>query len=561
MTVKRSFDADDEAQHIEAVRSNLSAAGTEGTVDNWKQLRHDATLATEDEHNTTFVQAMRRFPKAAFWSGVVSLCIIMDGYDGALLGGLNAFPAFQKKYGHYVKSKDTYTLDAQWQVALGMGSNVGNIIGITLNGYLTDRFGHRVVLHGGLLSLTGFIFISFFAKNVQTLFVGQFFCGIPWGIFTTMAPAFASEVAPLVLRSYLETWVVCCWGIGQFLSYAVLFTLNEWDSDWAYRIPFAIQWVWPVIIAPLVAFCPESPWWLVRKKKYRQAERSIMRLQSAETKEKARESAKRTLALMIETDRLEQEMEKDANDTTYAACFTGTDLRRTEIAAVAWGSQILTGFVIQGWSTYFFEQAGLSHQNAFKMTLGIGGIHLLCNALSAVLTGNFGRRRLFLVGCTILAILMFVIGGLAFGPLNSAFGFATSAVYLLWFGVWCLSLGPLPYIINGEISSTRLRAKTIAIARGTYVVLNIINAVSGPYILNPERGDWKGKAGLLTGALTIVSLVWAYYRLPETRGRTYEELDVLFGEHNLPAKDFSKAIIHRDGDMITVTRPDSARVL
>lgn len=557
MTSKRSTDIDDETHHIEAVGSRYSVPETDSSSEDWRQLRKDATLATEDEHNTTFAQAVRRFPKAAFWSAVVSLCIIMDGYDTALLGSLYAFPAFGKKFGHKVPGKG-YNIDAQWQVALGMGANVGNILGITLNGYLTDRFGHRVVLQGGLLFLTGFIFISFFAQNVQTLLVGQLLCGIPWGIFTTMAPAFASEVAPLVLRSYLETWVVVCWGIGQFLSYAVLFTLNEWDSEWAFRIPFAIQWVWPVIIGPLIAFCPESPWWLVRKKRYHQAECSITRLTTSATKAEAKESAKRTLALMIETDRLEQDMEKD---TSYAACFTGTDLRRTEIAAVAWGSQILTGFVIQGWATYFFRQAGLSVPDSFKMTLGIGGIHLICNAGSAALTGNYGRRRLYMIGCSLLATLMFIIGGLAFGPATSAFGFATSAVYLVWFGVWCLSLGPLPYIINGEVSSTRLRSKTIAIARGTYVVLNIVNSVAGPYILNPTRGNWRGKAGLLTGGLTVLTLVWAYFRLPETRGRTYEELDVLFAEKNLPARDFAKAVINREGDKFTVSRPGPAAVL
>lgn len=521
-------------------------------VEDWKRLKEDATLATQDEHSTTFVQGVKRFPKAVFWSMVVSLCIIMDGYDTALMGGLYVFQEFSKKYGHEKSDEPgEYTLDAKWQVALGMGANIGNIMGILLNGYLTDRFGHKIVLHGGLFFLSGFIFISFFAPNVQTLFVGQLLCGIPWGIFTTMAPAFASEVAPVVLRSYLETWVVCCWGIGQFLSYAVLFNLNERQDHWGYRIPFAVQWVWPVLIVPLAAFCPESPWWLVRKRRYNEAERSIMRLTSAETKEIARDKAKKALALMIETNKLEEDM---SNDTSYLACFKGTDLRRTEIASAAWGIQILTGFVISGWATYFFKQAGLSDTNSFKMTLGIGAIHLVCNIVSAVLSGNYGRRTLFLGGCVVLALLMFVIGGLAFGPLNSTFGFATSAVYLVWFGVWCLTIGPLPYIINGEVSSTRLRSKTIAIARGTYLVLNIINSAVAPYILNPEWAAWRGKTGLLTGGLTIVSFTWAYFRLPETRGRTYEELDILFAEKDLPARDFSKAIIHRDSDTMRVTR-------
>ena len=119
----------------------------------------------------------------------------------------------------------------------------------------------------------------------------------------------------------------------------------------------------------------------------------------------------------------------------------------------------------------------------------------------------------------------------------------------------CLTLGPLPYVINGEVSSTRLRSKTIAIARGTYLVGNIINSAVAPYILNPTAGNWKGKTGFLTAGLTVLSLVWAFFRLPETRARTFEELDILFAEKHMTARKFSKAVIARDGDVITVTGP------
>lgn len=256
-------------------------------------------------------------------------------------------------------------------------------------------------------------------------------------MFTTLAPAYSSEVAPLVLRSYLETWIVCCWGIGQFVSYGVIFSLNTRRDEWAYRIPFAIQWLWIVLILPIVWACPESPWWQVRKGRNDKALKSIERLSSAKNKDKA----KNALALMIETNELEKEIDKG---TSYWSCFTGTDLRRTEIAAVSWGIQITSGFVIQGYATYWFQQAGLSPNDSFKMTLGIGGIHLLCNLASAALSGNYGRRRLFLWGLAILASIMFLIGILAIPHQTSAFGFAQSAIYLVWFGIWCLTIGPLP---------------------------------------------------------------------------------------------------------------------
>ncbi|CAG9962881.1 unnamed protein product [Clonostachys byssicola] len=563
MTTKRSIktpyvandNSSGEVAHHEHHEHHDSPTANDHRQRDWSKLREDANLATENEHNTTFLQAVKLYPKAVAWSLVVSLAIIMDGYDTALMGSLFGFPAFQRKYGHQVPDSNKYTLTAQWQMALGMATPVGNVVGIILNGHLTDKFGHKPVLHGGLIALIGLIFIQFFAQNVQVLFVGQLLCGIPWGMFTTLAPAFSSEIAPLILRSYLETWVVCCWGIGQFFSYAVLFSLNDWDSQWAYRIPFAIQWLWPIIILLLAIFCPESPWWLVRKGRYEMAKQSVIRLSSAKSKEIAVENAKKAVALMIETDKLEKETTKD---TSFLACFKGHDLWRTEIACFTWGSQIFTGFVVQSYAAYFFQQAGLSPSDSFKMTLGMGGIHLLCNLASAALTGNYGRRPLYLWGNLALALIIMVVGFLAFGPLNSAFGYATSAVYLVWFAVWCLTMGPLPYVINAEVSSTRLRSKTIALARGTYLILNIINSVVSPYILNPQNANWRGKSGLLTSGLTVVSLIWAYFRLPETGNRTFEELDILFAEKNITARKFSKAVIYREGEVVRVTGPHTS---
>ena len=550
MATEISTTAKEDVNHVETLRKVDTMSSEQ--VKGWDNLAEDARLATEDEHSTTFIEAVKRYPKACAWSMAVTLCIIMDGYDGALLGSLFAFPAFQQKFGHEIGDTGKYTVEAHWQVALGVASSVGNVFGVYFNGWLTERFGHKPILLGGLFSLTGIIFIQFFAQNVQTLFAGQILCGIPWGMFSTMAPSYASEVVPLVLRSYLETWVVACWGIGQFFSYAVLFSLNHRLDDWAWRIPFAVQWVWPVLIFPIVLFCPESPWWLVRKGRLEKAERSVKRLISAKNNDLAREQAKRTVALMIETNQLEKDVSRG---TKYISCFQGTNLWRTEIGALAWGIQITSGFVIQGWATYFFEQAGLSASDAFKMTLGIGGIHLVCNLGSAALSGNFGRRTLFLNGLAVLAMLMFVIGALAVPHQTKGLGFAESSVYLVWFAVWCLTIGPLPYIINGEVSSTRLRSKTFAIARATYVVMSISGNVAGPYILNPDEANWKGKTGFLTGGLTVLSWVWGYFRLPETRGRTFEELDVLFAEKHIGAKTFGKAVITREGELIRVTGP------
>ena len=93
-------------------------------------------------------------------------------------------------------------------------------------------------------------------------------------------------------------------------------------SSWAYRILFAGQWFWPVPLFILLLFCPESPWWLIRKDRIEDAEHSLNRLFNGD-------AITERLAMMIHTHEREKELEAN---TSYLDCFRGVDLRRTEIA-------------------------------------------------------------------------------------------------------------------------------------------------------------------------------------------------------------------------------------
>jgi SP family general alpha glucoside:H+ symporter-like MFS transporter len=530
-----------EGQHAE---NPLGHPETNEEVAGWVNLTVEARNATEKEHQLTWIKAVKLYPKACFWSAVVSLVVIMDGYDTALIGSLFGFPAFQKRFGSEVNNTGKYQVSAKWQDALGLASPLGNVVGIFINGVMTERFGHKKTLLGAIIWLTGCILIAFFAPNVQVLFVGELLCGLSWGVFTTMAPAFASEVTPLVLRGYLETFVVLCWGIGQLISYGVLDGLIESGAsltNYAWRIPFAVQWVWPVIIIPLVIFCPESPWWFVRKGRIADAEKSINRLSTRDDPNAARDA----VALMVETTELERSMTEGAS---YIDCLRRDNLWRTEIGCVAWLSQVLVGFALSSYATYFYEQAGLSAKNSYKMTVGQGGLHFACTLVSVFITGHVGRRKIFIYGCAAMGTIMCIIGFIALAKESTATGWASSVMYLTWFSIYELTIGPVAFIIVGETSSTRLRSKSIALGRNAYNVFSIISFTCAPYVLNPTEGNWKGKSGFLAGGLCFVCMVWAIFRLPECKDRTYEELDIMFAR-KLKAWEFQSYVIDHQIDI------------
>ena len=185
----------------------------------------------------------------------------------------------------------------------------------------------------------------------------------------------------------------------------------ERTDEWAYRIPYALQWIWPVPLIVGVTFAPESPWWLVRKERHQDAKRMILRLASPEKNPAF--NADETIAMYRHTNELEKAGSKG---TSYADCFKGTDLRRTEIACMVWFVQSFCGASFMGFSTYFFEQAGLDTSNAFSMSLvqyALGAIGVFC---SWFMMPRIGRRTLYLYGQAILCCVSLTIGFIGLAP-------------------------------------------------------------------------------------------------------------------------------------------------
>lgn len=178
---------------------------------------------------------------------------------------------------------------------------------------------------------------------------------------------------------------------------------------WAYQIPFAVQWVWPVPLFCIVCFCPESPWWLVRRGRLEDAEKSLSRL----TRKSDTVNLKDIVAMMAHTDRLEGEIE---TGSSYLDCFKGVDLRRTEISCVAWVVQLLPGYAIGDLGTYFFEQAGLPTADAFKLGLGGSALAFIATVSSWFLLTHFGRRTIYISGLCVMLVLDAILAFSALGP-------------------------------------------------------------------------------------------------------------------------------------------------
>lgn len=457
----------------------------------------------------------------------------LNSFDLNLLGNFFAFPEFAKRYGTYVNAEAGYQLSAPYQVGLSMSSQAGGFLGTILNGYLSSRYGHIRVLIGALLWLSAFLFITFFATSVNMLLVGQILCGITWGVFATTAPAYASEVVPLSIRVYLTSWTNMCFIIGQLIANGVLAGLVNLESQWAYRIPFALQWVWPAFLVPLLFFAPDTPWHLVRHGRMEDAEKSLRRLHTSATDEEIKD----TLATIVHTNKLEQEMDIG---TSYMDCFRGVERRRTEIACVVFAGQVLSGSSFAYNSSYFFQQVGLGSNTTYNLNVGGTGMALFGTLLSwFLIMPYFGRRKIYLTGMAGMCATLYTIGILnAAAGGNKNVGMAQAVLTLVWTFMFQLSVGQLGWAIPAEVGSTRLRQKTVCVARNAYYIVSIISQVLQPYFMNPTEWNVKGYVGFFWGSTALCTLVWAFFRLPETKGRTFEDIDVLFAKR-VKAREFA----------------------
>lgn len=284
----------------------------------------------------------------------------------------------------------------------------------------------------------------------------------------------------------------------------------------------------------LLFFAPESPWWLLRRGRKQEALRSIKRL-GYNTESGANEA----FAMMERTVEIEAHA---GGSPSLLDLFKGVDLRRTIITCLVYASQNFAGNLIANQATFFFERAGMDTNFSFQLGLINSCLQLIATILSIPLGARFGRRDIFLGGAAINCTFLILLGICATISQNSGTNYAQAIFGILISFVYAGSLGPIAYSIIAETSSVRLRALSTGVGRGAYYVAEIPMIYLASQMLNPTGWNLAGKCGYIWGGTAAVCFVSAYFGLPELKGRSYRELDILFNR-KVPARHFKKTVI------------------
>ncbi|KAL2753342.1 hypothetical protein ACRALDRAFT_1083014 [Sodiomyces alcalophilus JCM 7366] len=589
------------------IQDDARAKNPEDDVPNYIANDRNALEAflLEKDPTASIWQVVCSWKMAVVYSILFSVTIIGEGYDLALMGNFFSLRQFQSLFGVEPAPGKAREIPALWQSLLQCSALLGQILAIYLAGHSIDRFGYRKTVLAALGSVLVFLLVPFFSTEAVSaagsdaglgaLLAGELLLGMPWGVFQATTLPYASEVAPVKLRPTLTTFVNMCWIFGQLLATAANRAVTGLqDNVSAFRIPVALQWTWPVPIAVCVFLAPESPWWLVRHGRSDQALKAIRRLnrdkdfpaegqlrvleltnaherdadrgsgdagdagdQPARERsntppscsEKKKPSVGRSSHIEEGGDRNESNTQ-DESCGGYLDCFKATNRRRTEIVVMLNLTQQLCGSCLMYYSAKLYQKGGIEPERAFDYTLIQYGLGIIAIGFSWPLMRYFGRRRIWISGLSLSVALMSGVGILGFFTgRHPAVPWAIAALLICFTVVYNLSTGPLTYSLVSEMPSTRLKAKTIVIGRCSYLVAGLFNLFLTPKMLEDVPNGWGlgPRAALVFAGLDMLFLSWAWFRLPETKGRSFAEIDVLF-KLKTPARKFGSTMVSNQSD-------------
>ncbi|KAF5019431.1 hypothetical protein F66182_8560 [Fusarium sp. NRRL 66182] len=507
-----TFDLPDDHPNKNAVQVLWLPRGSHSSDDTGEKVRR----GLNNEKEMTIVNCCKQYPKAILWSMLLFLTVVME-------------------YGELVEtaSGPIYEISPLWQTALQVSAIACEALGLLIHGWVTYSIGYKKMMLITLAWMCIAVFPAFFAHNVGILVASQALCGLSWGVIQTLGATYAAEVVPSAIRACLLSNVNMCWVIGQLIGTGILRSLVNNNSEWSYRIPFALQWAFAVPLLIGICFAPESPWWLIRRERKVEARHALQRL----TKQ-SQLDIDDTIAVMEHTNRIERKL--NYGGSSYSDLFKGANLRRTEISCMIWSVQALSGWILTGYAPYFLEQAGFDSSKSFSLATGMYGMAMVGGIIAWFLLTHIGRRKLYLAGL-ISATVLLSLGGILSVVLNGSpsLNWCLGTILITTTFTYNLTIGPTCYVIVAELPSTRLRVKTIAFARIVYNVFMIINNIIVPQMLNPTAWDLEGKSCFIYAVTALLCLTYCYFRLPETKGLSYLELDMLF-EKGAPTAKFKE---------------------
>ncbi|KAF2731283.1 putative MFS monosaccharide transporter [Polyplosphaeria fusca] len=479
----------------------------------------------------------------------------LHGYNQGMFGQILTMPSFIDRIEPYY-SGSAGVQQGLLTAILELGAWIGTLV----NGWLADAVGRRKTFVIACVVFTVGVIVQACTQNKDYVLAGRFVTGIGVGAFSVLVPLYNAELAPPEVRGALVALQQLANTFGIMVSYWIRYGTNfirgtdQGQSDAAWLIPICIQLLPSTILASgMLIFMPESPRHLMNEGRERKCSETLARLRSTTTDDigvriefleikAARDFERRRLARDFpdyQGDNFKSKFMIGWNE--YKSLITNKSLyKRTRVAVFLMVFQQWSGInAILYYAPFIFQGFGLSGSTISLLATGVVGIVMFLATIPAVhYVDRFGRKAILIAGGFCMAFSHFGVASLIITynhdwPKNRAAGwFAAGFVWFYAFGFGC-SWGPVAWIIISEVFPLGLRAKGVSIGGSSNWLNNFAVAMSTSlFIASSQSG-----AFMFFGCVTLIGVFWVIFKVPETTGRTLEQMDELFSGRGVAEAD------------------------
>lgn len=443
---------------------------------------------------------------------VATLGGLLFGYDTAVISGAE-------------KSLQTYLIHSlglnSWiHGATTSSALIGCIIGGIFSGLLASRIGRkRTLLIAAVLFFmsalgSGYPEFLFFTPGEPTLGVLYMFNfyriigGIGVGLASAVCPMYIGEIAPADIRGKLVSWNQFAIIFGMLVVYFVNWGIArgqslEWIDSIGWRRMFLSEAIPAGVFGILLFFVPESPRYMVLSGHHDTALRILTKINGTERAKEIFNEIKITV------------------EKSSGRIFSYGKI----VILIGILLSVFQQFVGINVALYYapriFESMGAAKDSSLLQTVVMGFINVIFTVVAILTVDKWGRKPLLMVGSVGMAIGMFAIGALAF--LN-VIGISTLVFIIIYTASFMMSWGPICWVLISEIFPNKIRGRAVAIAVAAQWTANYLISSTYPAMMELSSGGtyW------FYGTMSILSFVFVWKMVPETKRRTLEEMEKLW---------------------------------
>jgi len=428
---------------------------------------------------------------------VAALGGLMFGFDIAIITGANPFI---ENHFHLTK------------IQLGLGTSAllfGCIFGSFFAGRLTDVYGRKKILFivAVIFSLTSLA--TALSPTFEFYSIARFLGGLAVGGASMVSPLYISEVSPSKMRGRLISFYQLSIVLGIVISYFVNYILKDIGED-NWRWMFATGVLPSVILFFMLFFVPETPRFLVKNN---QAEKALEILKKINDDDVA----------IFEFKQIEESLKEKKGRTR--------DLLKPEYRLMMFvGIGLAMLIQISGinavidYSPFIFKSAGWKIDAALFATFGLGIVNVVFTFVSIYAIDKLGRKKLYLIGSAGMTVALFALSILSFaGQFQSNWVLAFCILYLMFFAS---CIGPVFWTIVSEIFPNRIRGIAMSVPVVTQWFFNGVVVLIFPYMLE----NIPSATFLIIGFMCLLQFIFTYKFVPETKGKTLEEIEIFWKE-------------------------------